>query len=102
LPGGIVTGILRIGKENLFSGLNNLELATVLDAPYSRHFGFTETEVAGLLAATGLAVRTLTSSPPTAKVATGVSISRSFPRMLHRKIPRAVSASFWNSSSRRT
>lgn len=42
---GVLTGILRISKENLFSGLNNLVVNTVLDDKYSTYFGFTEDEV---------------------------------------------------------
>lgn len=45
----VLTGILRIGKESLFSGLNNLEVHSLLHQPYSQYFGFTETEVADLL-----------------------------------------------------
>ncbi|MEJ2419096.1 MAG: AAA family ATPase [Exilibacterium sp.] len=44
----VVTGILRVSRESLFSGVNNLEVYTVLDRGYSRYFGFTEAEVAGL------------------------------------------------------
>ena len=48
---GVMTGILRIGKENLFSGLNNPKIATVLDeGAFEDKFGFTEEEVAQLLA----------------------------------------------------
>jgi hypothetical protein len=42
---GVLTGILRISKENLFSGLNNPVVDTVLDENYSEYFGFTESEV---------------------------------------------------------
>lgn len=42
---GVLTGILRISKENLFSGLNNPMVNTVLDRKYSEYFGFTEEEV---------------------------------------------------------
>lgn len=41
----VITGILRIAKENLFSDLNNVKVYSVLDAEYADHFGFTETEV---------------------------------------------------------
>jgi hypothetical protein len=41
----IVTGILRIAKENLFSGLNNVKIFSVLNIQYADHFGFTEAEV---------------------------------------------------------
>lgn len=42
---GVLTGILRVSKENLFSGLNNLTVNTVLDEKYSSCFGFTAEEV---------------------------------------------------------
>ncbi len=42
---GFLTGILRIAKESIFSGLNNLTINSVLDNKYSRHFGFTPEEV---------------------------------------------------------
>ncbi len=42
---GVLTGILRVSKENLFSGLNNLAVNTILDEKYSTYFGFTEEEV---------------------------------------------------------
>lgn len=41
---GILTGVLRIAKESLFSGLNNLAVYTVLDEKYASCFGFTEKE----------------------------------------------------------
>ena len=42
---GVLTGIMRVSKENLFSGLNNLTVNTVLDEKYSSYFGFTCDEV---------------------------------------------------------
>ena len=42
---GFLTGILRVAKEGIFSGLNNLAVNTVLDDPYSAQFGFTEDEI---------------------------------------------------------
>lgn len=42
---GILTGILRVSKENLFSGLNNPIVNSVLDDKYSQYFGFTAEEV---------------------------------------------------------
>lgn len=47
---GILTGILRIAKESLFSGLNNLVVNTILDDKYSEYFGFTSGEVADMAA----------------------------------------------------
>lgn len=45
---GILTGILRVAKESLFSGLNNLVVNTTLDEKYASYFGFTEEEVAAI------------------------------------------------------
>ena len=42
---GILTGILRVAKESLFSGLNNLVVNTILDEKYSEYFGFTGRDV---------------------------------------------------------
>ena len=40
-----LTGILRVAKESIFSGLNNLEVFTILDEPFRQYFGFTQDEV---------------------------------------------------------
>ena len=50
LQKAILTGIQRIAKENIFSGLNNLVVCTVQDEDYDDCFGFTEQEVKELLA----------------------------------------------------
>ena len=42
---GFLTGILRVAKESIFSGLNNLTINSVLDNKYSEYFGFTPDEV---------------------------------------------------------
>ncbi|MDK4504726.1 AAA family ATPase [Fusobacterium necrophorum] len=42
---GVMTGILRVAKEGIFSGLNNLSVYTILDNDYSEFFGLTEMEV---------------------------------------------------------
>ena len=42
---GIITGILRVSKESIFSGLNNLSVYSILDNQFSDKFGFTEPEV---------------------------------------------------------
>ncbi len=46
---GILTGCLRISKESLFTGLNNLAVYSVTGDSYADSFGFTEEEVSGLL-----------------------------------------------------
>lgn len=47
---GFLTGILRVAKESIFSGLNNLKIYSVLDDAYSQYFGFTKEETKQLLA----------------------------------------------------
>ena len=42
---GILTGILQVAKENVFSGLNNLEVHTILDDEFTEYFGIMENEV---------------------------------------------------------
>lgn len=42
---GFLTGILRVAKESIFSGLNNLKINSILDNRYSEYFGFTPAEV---------------------------------------------------------
>ena len=42
---GVMTGVLRVAKEGMLSGLNNLNVFTVFDEPFSEYFGFTEDEV---------------------------------------------------------
>lgn len=46
---GVLTGILRVAKESVFSGLNNLGTYTLLDRDFNTAFGFTEAEVTDLL-----------------------------------------------------
>lgn len=46
---GFMTGILRVAKESIFSGLNNLTINSILDEQYSEYFGFTKDEVRDLL-----------------------------------------------------
>ena len=50
LEKGIITGCLRISKESIFTGLNNLEVDSVLHTDYADSFGFTEAEVQEMLA----------------------------------------------------
>ncbi len=42
---GVVTGCLRIAKESIFTGLNNLYSNTIMDEAFSTYFGFTSLEV---------------------------------------------------------
>lgn len=49
LEKAMLTGILRVAKESIFSGLNNLEVYSLLGERYSNKFGFTEKETIDLL-----------------------------------------------------
>ena len=49
LERAFLTGILRVAKESIFSGLNNLNVNSILEDRYSSYFGFTETEVKKIL-----------------------------------------------------
>ena len=51
---GILTGILRVAKESIFSGLNNLKINSILDEKYSQYFGFTASEVRAMAAYYGV------------------------------------------------
>jgi len=46
----ILSGCLRISRESIFTGLNNLSIISILNDNYSEYFGFTEDEVADMLA----------------------------------------------------
>ena len=46
---GFLTGILRVAKESIYSGMNNLKTYSILDDGYSSYFGFTEKEVKDML-----------------------------------------------------
>ena len=44
----IMTGILRVAKESIFSGLNNIRVDSVLDDKFSNYFGFTNDEITSI------------------------------------------------------
>ena len=50
----VITGCLRISKESIFTGLNNLRVNSILDSRYSEYFGFEEYEVKAILEEYGL------------------------------------------------
>ena len=50
----VLTGCLRISKESIFTGLNNFDVNSIVDAWHDEHFGFTNDEVYQLLTAYGL------------------------------------------------
>ena len=51
---GILTGVTRISKESIFSGLNNLTVNTIFDKQFSHYFGITESELKEMLAFYGI------------------------------------------------
>ncbi len=53
LTKGVLTGILRVSKESVFSGLNNVEVHTILSKDFSTYFGFSPEEVSSLAKASG-------------------------------------------------
>ena len=50
----VVTGCLRISKESIFTGLNNLNIVSIMDTSYAEYFGFTQEEVDRMLVFYGL------------------------------------------------
>lgn len=50
----VLTGCLRISKESIFTGLNNLKMLTLTDVRFDEYFGFTDTEVKDMLEYYGL------------------------------------------------
>ncbi len=51
---GVITGILRVSRESIFSGLNNIATHSIVDYEYSNKFGFTIHETKQILADFGL------------------------------------------------
>ena len=45
----VMTGCLRISKESIFTGLNNLKVLSITDERYDEYFGFTDAEVKEML-----------------------------------------------------
>ncbi len=50
----VITGCLRISRESIFTGLNNLEVVLVLDENYAEYFGFVQDEIDDMLDAYGI------------------------------------------------
>ena len=50
----VLTGCLRVSKESIFTGLNNLKTLSITDVRFSEYFGFTDAEVRSLLEYYGL------------------------------------------------
>lgn len=57
LKKAVLTGIMRISKENILSGLNNIRVNTILESDFSQYFGLTEREVENSLVEYGLEAR---------------------------------------------
>ncbi|WP_235829625.1 P-loop NTPase family protein [Clostridium nigeriense] len=49
LEKAMLTGILRVAREFIFSGLNNIQVYSILKERYSKHFGFTDGEIEKIL-----------------------------------------------------
>ncbi|MCF7800218.1 ATP-binding protein [Candidatus Babeliales bacterium] len=49
LEKAVITGILRVARESIFSGLNNLEIFSILDEKFSEYFGFLQKDIEELL-----------------------------------------------------
>lgn len=54
----VITGCLRVGRESIFTGLNNLEINSVLNDNFAEYFGFTQSEVAAMLECYGISAKT--------------------------------------------
>lgn len=50
----VLTGCLRVAKESIFTGMNNLKILTISDVRFDEYFGFTDEEVKQMLAYYGL------------------------------------------------
>lgn len=50
----VLTGCLRVSKESIFTGLNNLKVHSISDVKYDEYFGFTDQEVGEMLTCYGL------------------------------------------------
>jgi hypothetical protein len=57
LKKAVLTGIMRISKENIFSGLNNVKVSSILEEDFAEYFGITEKEVEESLIEYGLEER---------------------------------------------
>lgn len=57
LEQGVMTGIFRVSKNSMLSGLNNLETYTLLDDEYKHYFGFSESEVQSLFTQKNVAIK---------------------------------------------
>lgn len=50
----VLTGCLRVSKESIFTGLNNIRVNTISDVAFDEYFGFTDEEIKAMLAYYGL------------------------------------------------
>ena len=58
LQWAVMTGCLRVSKESIFTGLNHLDVVSILSKEYSEYFGFTQSEIDAMLAYYGLGGKT--------------------------------------------
>ena len=58
LERAVITGCLRISKESIFTGMNNLKINSIRDAGFDEAFGFTQEETEQMLADYGIAEKT--------------------------------------------
>ncbi len=61
----VLTGCLRVAKESIFTGLNNLKVLSVTSIRFDEYFGFTDDEVQKMLAYYGLSEKYQTKIPAT-------------------------------------
>jgi hypothetical protein len=54
----VVTGCLRVSKESIFTGLNNLDIYSVLESKFAEYFGFIQSEVEDMLCYYGFSEKT--------------------------------------------
>ena len=54
----VLTGCLRVSKESIFTGLNNLNIVSIISDSFGEYYGFTEPEVAKMLVYYGLEEKT--------------------------------------------
>lgn len=54
----VITGCLRISKESVFTGLNNLKVVSILNNLFAEYYGFTQTEVEDMLDYYGIGEKT--------------------------------------------
>lgn len=100
----VITGCLRISKESIFTGLNNLDVNGMIDAKYDEFFGFLETEVKELLQYYGFSAQFAEAKDwydgyrfGSAEVYNPWSIIKYVDLLMHETTP--LARSFWGNTS---